>query len=221
MKVSRLASALLAASAAFSLAASAADEHNGEFQLLDRYCSKCHNQDDYYGGLAFELLPTDNLQPNAKVWEKTIRKLRGHLMPPPGADQPPQQDIDRFMARLIDSLDKNAMHSGAGHVPLQRLNRTEFSLAVKDLLDVDINGADFLPAEIEVDGFENIAAALSMSPAFMDQYIGVARAVAHKAVGEPLPKMANVYYPVGRNDGNRSCIFGNGFQFFDINFLRF
>jgi hypothetical protein len=52
-----------------------------------------------------------------------------------------------------------------------------------------------LPTEIEVDGFTNIAAALSTSPAFLEQYVSVARAVAHLAVGTANPKLASAYFP--------------------------
>jgi hypothetical protein len=88
-------------------------------------------------------------------------------------------------------------------VPIHRLNRTEYTAAVKDLLGVEINAGDYLPTEIEVDGFTNIAAALSVSPAFLEQYISVARTVARLAVGEPVPKLASAYFapPGGNQDG--------------------
>jgi hypothetical protein len=85
-------------------------------------------------------------------------------------------------------------------VPIQRLNRTEYATAVKDLLGVEIDAGEFLPNEIEVDGFDNIAAALSVSPAFLEQYIGVARHVAHQAIGETVPKLASVYVPPPGDD---------------------
>ena len=166
-----------------------------QWNMLQSYCTECHNFDDFYGGLAFDLMSPDSIPHDAAVWEKALRKLRGRLMPPPGSPQPEQTQIDAFMAWMETQLDAEPLHPPVGHVPLQRLNRTEFALAVKDLLGVEIDGADYLPAEIEVDGFENIAAALSVSPAFLDQYIGAARAVARKAIGEPAPKLANAYYP--------------------------
>ena len=66
-----------------------------------------------------------------------------------------------------------APHGGrvAGHVPIQRLTRTEFATTVNDLLGIELDAAKLLPAEIEVNGFDNIAAALSVSPAFLDQYV--------------------------------------------------
>ena len=72
---------------------------------------------------------------------------------------------------------------------------SDLASAVKALLDVDIDPKEYLPAEIEVQGFTNIAAALSTSPAFVEQYVNAAGAVAHLAVGEPKPKVANAYFP--------------------------
>ena len=57
-----------------------------------------------------------------------------------------------------------------------------------------------LPTENEVNGFDNIAAALSISPAFLDQYVGAARLAARLAVGEPVPKKASARYPLPPGD---------------------
>ena len=92
----------------------------------------------------------------------------------------------------------------AGHVPVQRLNRTEYANAVKDLLAVEIDPKQYLPAEIEVEGFSNIAAALTVSPAFLEQYINVARVVSHMAVGKPVPEVVSASFPppaTGDQDG--------------------
>lgn len=168
-------------------------------ELLNTYCSDCHNSEDWAGSLAFDLMDLGNVGHDPEVWETAIRKLRGRLMPPPGNDQPSQAQIDRFVSYLENNLDE-ALASGqepvAGHVPVQRLNRTEYAIAVKELLGIDIDPADYLPADIEVDGFDNIAAALSVSPTFLEQYINVARAVARQAVGQQEPKVANAYFQV-------------------------
>src|SRR5262249_33972467 len=81
----------------------------------------------------------------------------------------------------------------AGHVPAQRLTRTEFGTAVTDLLGIELKADELLPAEIEVNGFENIAAALSVSPAFLDQYVSAARHAARLAVGDPAKVTSATY----------------------------
>ncbi len=162
--------------------------------LLAEYCSDCHNSQDWAGSVAFDLLDVATVSKETAVWEHAVRKLRGRLMPPPGNEQPSQADIDLMIAFLEGSLDANAARPQAGHVPVQRLNRNEYAQVVKDLLAVDIDTAEYLPSDIEVDGFDNIAAALSTSPAFLDQYINLARVVARLAVGEPVPKQAFTFY---------------------------
>jgi len=55
---------------------------------------------------------------------------------------------------------------------------------------VEIDPNQYLPADIAVEGFTNIAAALTVSPAFLEQYVNVAPVVSRMAVGKPLPEVA-------------------------------
>jgi hypothetical protein len=64
---------------------------------------------------------------------------------------------------------------------------------------VDVKATDVLPQDIQVDGFDNIAAALSVSPAFLSQYITAARQVAKLAIGSPNPRVSNVKYAIAAN----------------------
>lgn len=168
--------------------------------LLEQYCADCHNFEDWAGGVAFDTMLPENVPADAEVWESAVRKLRGRLMPPPGHPQPEQSSIDGFVGWMESYLDTAAHGAKAGHVPIQRMNRTEYALAVQGLLGVEIDPADYLPTDMEVDGFDNIAAALTISPAFLDQYIGVAREVAHLAIGENAPKVSSAYFQSKNGD---------------------
>src|SRR5262252_2725565 len=159
--------------------------------MLSTYCFTCHNSRVKIGGLALDGLDLQAPEENAQIWEKALRKLRGRLMPPPGNPQPAQKDIDSFIAWMENTLDANAKGPKAGYVPIQRLNRTEYAASVKALVDVDVKAKDVLPQDIQVGGFDNIAAALGVSPAFLDQYITAARHIAKVAVGDPT-RLANV-----------------------------
>jgi mono/diheme cytochrome c family protein len=174
-----------------SPAAATADPHRA---MLSTYCFTCHNSRVKIGGLALDGLNLQTPEANAQIWEKALRKLRGRLMPPPGNPQPPQKDIDAFVSWMENTLDSGAKGQKAGYVPIQRLNRTEYAASVKALVGVDVNANDVLPQDIQVGGFDNIATVLSISPAFLDQYITAARQVAKVAVGSPNPKVANVKY---------------------------
>ena len=177
--------------------------------MLNTYCVTCHNTRLKTGGLALdgEVLDRLNLQSagdDAQVWEKALRKLRGHQMPPPGSPQPPQKDVDSFVAWMENALDSaagdaHAKGPKAGYVPIQRLNRTEYAASVKALVGVDVNPKEVLPQDIQVEGFDNIADALSVSPAFLDQYVTAARHVAQLAVGNPNPRVSSVKYSIAAN----------------------
>ena len=174
----------------------AANQHQ---EMVQTYCVTCHSTRAKMGGLALEGLNLQAAADNAEIWEKALRKLRGNQMPPPGSPQPPQKDVESFVAWMEHALDTNAKGPKAGYVPIQRLNRTEYAASVKALVGVDVNPKDVLPQDIQVEGFDNIADALSVSPAFLDQYVTAARHIAQIAVGNPNPRVSSVKYPIDAN----------------------
>jgi len=187
-------------SAGKAAAEAAPDPHRA---MVATYCFTCHNARLKTGGLALDGLDLAAAPNDAQIWEKALRKLRGHQMPPPGSPQPMQKDVDSFVAWMENTLDTHAKgpQAGpkAGYVPIQRLNRTEYAATVKALVGVDVNGKEVLPQDIQVDGFDNIATALSVSPAFLDQYVTAARQVARLAIGSPNPRVSSVKYSVAAN----------------------
>src|SRR5690349_23351862 len=74
-----------------------------QWALVDKYCTGCHNDAELAGDLAFGRLNRTDLAADAVVWEKAIRKLRGHLMPPPGEPRPSDARIDTFVSWLEQS----------------------------------------------------------------------------------------------------------------------
>ena len=167
--------------------------------LINTYCIGCHSDREKVGGLTLEGLNPQATAKDAATWEKVLRKLRGHQMPPPGSPQPKLADVDSFIASMSSTLDLQAKGAKAGYVPVQRLNRTEYAATVKALVDVDVNAKEVLPQDIQVDGFDNIADALSVSPSFLDQYVAAARHVARIAVGNANPRVSSVTYSITAN----------------------
>ncbi len=176
------------------------DPAERQLGMLEYYCTDCHNAIEATGNVVLEGVTKADLARDPKTFETAVRKLRGRLMPPPGNPQPDQARIDAFVKWAERSLDRNPATPKAGRVGIHRLNRTEYAASVQDLLGVDIDAAQYLPTEIEVDGFDNIAAALSVSPAFLEQYISTARTVARLAVGQAAPKAASVTFPPPEGD---------------------
>lgn len=177
-------------------AAASSDPHQA---MLNTYCVGCHNGRLKTGGLTLEGLNTKQVAGNAAEWEKVLKKLRGRLMPPPGLPQPQQKDIDSFTVYMENALDTQARGPKAGYVPIQRLNRTEYAASVKALIGVEVNEKDILPQDVQIEGFDNIAEALTTSPAFLDQYITAARQIAKQGVGDMRPPISSWSYKPGGN----------------------
>jgi mono/diheme cytochrome c family protein len=165
--------------------------------LIEKYCFDCHNTTDWAGGIAFDSMTLENLASDGEVWEKAIRRLRGRLMPPPGKPQPTNESIAELVSFLETSLDAaSGTHPHVGRVGLHRLNRREYANAVMDMLDLPIDAGALLPRDEAHDGFDNIATALTVTPSFMDQYIGAAQKVASQALGNPSARPAATNYVV-------------------------
>src|SRR5580704_12702740 len=189
----------------FSQPANQAAQHpESQWSTIQLYCFGFHNDGVRAGNLFLDQLSAEPVPEHPEIFEKVVRKLRGRQMPPPGMLQPSQQEVDALVGWLESTLDESSKAHLAGHVPVERLNRTEYANAVQDLLAVDIDPSQYLPADIAVEGFTNIAAALSVSPSFLEQYVNVARVVSHMAVGKPEPEVVKASFPapaIGDQDG--------------------
>jgi len=154
--------------------------------VLDKYCIGCHNDDDLAGGVSFKKIGRVGVDKNAKVWEAAARKLRAGLMPPKGEPRPDRSALDSIASWAEHELDAAwARNPNPGSKPLARLNRAEYANAVRDLLDYDADAlAATLPADVSVGGFDNIAAALSVSPALLEGYAIAAMQISRRAVGD-------------------------------------
>jgi hypothetical protein len=164
---------------------------------LGRYCLDCHNQAEQAGDLSLERVDLADLGYHAGALEEVVRKLRGRLMPPPGNPQLPDDTLWSLVSWLEQGLDAQAAADPhPGRVALHRLNRREYANAVRDLLALQVNAAELLPQDDTAAGFDNIASALQVSPSFLEQYVGAARQVAVRAVGQPAPRPGSRTYNV-------------------------
>ncbi|WP_428098304.1 DUF1592 domain-containing protein [Candidatus Rariloculus sp.] len=162
---------------------------------IDRYCLDCHNEIDREAGLVLERIDLADTGANAETFEKMTRKLRGRLMPPTGGPRPDARTVDELVAWLETSLDTEAeANQRLGRMSIHRINRTEYGNAVRDLLGVEIDSAEFLPADDEGYGFDNIADILRVSPSLLEQYLAASSKVASLAVGDPdTPAVSTVH----------------------------
>ena len=152
--------------------------------LLDRYCVTCHNERLRTAGVMFDRVDIDRADLHRELFEKVARKLRSGQMPPPGRPRPEPAAVDAFVTALEAELDRvGAAAPDPGRVASHRLNRTEYVNAVRDLLDLELDGEALLPSDMAGFGFDNNADVLAMTPALMDRYITAATKVSRLAVG--------------------------------------
>jgi hypothetical protein len=155
------------------------------WDVLDKYCSDCHNTVDWAGGVAFDLFTPDDIASESETWEKAVRKLETGMMPPPGKPRPTRAVLEAFAGELADRLDEAGYaHPYPGTKSLHRLNRTEYANAVRDLLALQIDVATLLPADDSAEGFDNIADVLSVSPTLIQSYVSAAMKISRAAVGD-------------------------------------
>jgi mono/diheme cytochrome c family protein len=175
-------------------------------ELVTTYCVSCHN-----GRLKTANLTLDNIDPeqparSPETWEKVIAKLRSRAMPPPGARRPDNAAYERNANWLENELD----HAAAAHPnpgrpgQLHRLNRTEYSNAIRDLLGVEIDPRAMLPPDEQAHGFDTNADALSIQPALLDRYLAAAAKIARLAVGDPTMPAGFERYTALKNNSNET-----------------
>ncbi|MES2606278.1 MAG: DUF1592 domain-containing protein [Pseudomonadota bacterium] len=151
--------------------------------LIQDYCVKCHNSEDWAGSLDMEGLDFDNVAHDAENWETIIRKLNAGMMPPKGEEKPHADEVKSFVAALEARLDKN-VPTVAAAPGLHRLNRSEYKNAIRDLLELDVDVAALLPTDDATEGFDNVAAGLGISPALIQGYTSAAMKISRAATGD-------------------------------------
>ena len=158
----------------------------GSQALVSQYCVTCHNDRQKTGG--FNLQGVDPSTPSAHpdVWEKVVRKVSAGAMPPAGAPRPDPAALDGLVAHLTADLDRRAAaRPSPGRPVLHRLNRAEYANAIRDLLALQVDASTLLPPDQLSHGFDNIADALTVSPALLERYLAAAERVSALAVGDP------------------------------------
>ncbi len=172
--------------AATAPAASAAALVTGaasERALLDQYCVTCHNKRLQTAGLSLDLVDPAHMHDHAEVWEKVVRKLRAGMMPPAGMPRPNPAVLESMVSFMEKELDRDAAPN-LTPPGMHRLNRTEYTNAIRDVLGLEVDATKFLPPDDSTRGFDNIAGALTLSPALMEAYLSAAGKISRLAVGD-------------------------------------
>ncbi len=153
--------------------------------VLDQYCVTCHNERTKTAGLQLDTLDVARVPDSTETWEKVVRKLRSGMMPPAGVPRPETSAADDLASWLENEIDQAAAArpNPGTKSPFHRLNRAEYQNAIRDLLSVEIDVAEFLPPDDAGYGFDNIAGVLKINQPLMERYLSAARRISRVALG--------------------------------------
>jgi hypothetical protein len=154
-----------------------------ERAALARYCQGCHNPQSKQGGFSFNPHGADT---RTEAWEKIVRKLRLRAMPPTGMPRPDEATYTKLLGSLESGLDAlAAANPNPGRTAtFRRLNRTEYRNVIRDLLHLEVDVSDLLPADESSYGFDNVTVG-DLSPTLMERYLSAARKISRLAIGTP------------------------------------
>ena len=175
---------------------------------LNQYCLACHNDTLSTANVSFQNVDLSDLSAHGSLPEKVLSQLRNRRMPPMEMPKPAEDTYNKLVQWLeteIDNLASNNPNPGRTDT-FHRLNRAEYANAVRDLLSIEVDVEELLPADdIDAYGFDNMADVLTVSPALMERYLSAARKTARLAVGEnPLSPASETYeVPILLNQADR------------------
>jgi hypothetical protein len=158
--------------------------------FLNQYCMACHSEKMKAAGLdsarrlTMDALDPANVDRDREKWELVVRKVRAGQMPPLGMKRPDPADFDVMVASFENELDRTAKPF-TPPPGLHRLNRTEYANVIRDLLNLDVDAAKYLPSDDSTSGFDNIAGALGISSTQVEAYVSAAQKISRLAMGYP------------------------------------
>src|SRR3981189_1296539 len=192
-----LAVAILLIPAALQAQNSQSTEAAAHRATLEQYCVGCHGGPTPFAGLNLQPLDTGDLAANGIIWEKMLRKLRNREMPPAGMPRPDAATYEAIVKYIETGRDRLAeTRPNPGRPTLHRLNRTEYANAIRDLLALEIDVSELLPADDIGYGFDNIGDVLQVSPVLLERYLSVARKISRAAVGDTNTPVAYQTYTI-------------------------
>ena len=154
-------------------------------RVVQTTCTMCHNERMKAGNMSLADFDVANAAEHMDVAEEMVRKLRAGMMPPANIRRASGAELLSLVETLEIRLDAAAeLSPDPGSRPFQRLNRAEYSEAIRDLLGLDVDAGDWLPLDPVAHSFDNIAEAQTLSATLLEAYLNAASAISRLAVGE-------------------------------------
>ncbi len=152
--------------------------------FFEEYCLHCHGAGEAKGDLRLDRLDTDLSQHSTfERWREIVARVESGEMPPKDEPRLPPTRVAHFVRQLTSRLQEAAVKQRSeGRVVLRRLNRIEYENTVRDLFNVDVSVKEMLPEDTVAQGFDNVGAALNLSPVHIERYLDAADLVLNAAI---------------------------------------
>ncbi|HEY7424832.1 MAG TPA: DUF1592 domain-containing protein, partial [Gemmataceae bacterium] len=162
--------------------------------FLTKHCQQCHSGKKPKGDFNLNnLAPDFDNAANRERWLAVRKRVQAGEMPPKAKPRPPAKDI-QALAGWIDAK-AGATRLAHGRTVLRRLNRIEYQNTVRDLLGIDVDFQEMLPADSSANGFDNIGEAMHVSSFLMEKYLEAANTALGLAIanGPQPPRIKKRY----------------------------
>ncbi|HLK64844.1 MAG TPA: DUF1588 domain-containing protein [Bryobacteraceae bacterium] len=171
--------AMLMALPAVLAAQSASFSFDVAQQFLKNHCQACHQGSVPAGGFAIQQLSApDSLSSDAERWNKVALRVHNGEMPPKGIPAPSVDEREQFTQWITASVHQAICASGPvpSSAPIRRMNRDEYAATVRDLLDIQADLSNLLPADgAGGEGFDNAGETLFLTPLLLEKYLQAAK----------------------------------------------
>ena len=192
------------------------------YPVLERYCLSCHGPEKQKSDIRFDEVNPDMVNgPDAEIWSYARDMLNSGDMPPRRSAQPTAEERRVVVSWLNASLEEAARaHEGERRSVLRRLNKSQYTNTLQDLLGLSIDFGQVLPDDSKSEmGFTNNGEVLLASPLHLEYYQEIARAGLNQAIAigdRPEPTRYKLEFGKGRGAGLPSATTG-GYQAVPLN----
>ena len=167
--------------------------------FMEENCFKCHDEEKQKGDIRLDTLSFDfSKAENAISWQDVSDMLVI-------GDMPPEEEVRpeaAVMAQVIEAIDSRlraavAAQGNHGRIAIRRLSHTALDNTLEDLLGINLSLSENLPADPEIDGFENLAITLDASPEMILKLQNNAQQLAKLAIAGGPDVREDRFYKVG------------------------
>ena len=153
--------------------------------FLEDHCLDCHSGSDAEGGVELDTYASaSSVTGDRRTWQRVLRMVRGREMPPEEMPQPEPDEVEAITRWIHDTLNDVDCSKpvNPGRVTIRRLNRVEYGNTIRDLVGVEFDAVERLPADDVGYGFDTIGDVLSLPPILMEKYLDAAEEIAAQAI---------------------------------------